>query len=143
MSIMKVFILIVSVICVLYSCDTSKLKQTSESQFIGTWKLTERGMLDEIEIKISKSDDGKLSGSISKLNNNKYVQLFMSEGDVLISDIQRHSNFEFGITEKKIAAPLFSSYGNSTSTEFTAVFDGKSTILLGNKGTEGKYIKIK
>jgi len=69
--------------------------------------------------------------------------MFMEVGDKIVTGIKRNSNFEFVISEKKIAAPLFSAYGQSTSTEFVATFESKDKILLGNNGTQGKYIRIK
>ncbi|HZH86498.1 MAG TPA: hypothetical protein VFD77_04210 [Brumimicrobium sp.] len=74
--------------------------------------------------------------------SNKYVSLFMEEGNVLMTGIARSSNYEFVITERKIAAPLFSAYGQSTLTNFKATFDGDNKILLGNKGSEGSYLRV-
>jgi hypothetical protein len=119
------------------------MTETPDSQFIGKWRLSERGMFEGIEIEILKDKKGKFTGAVTKLNDNKYVQMFMQEGDILLSEIKRNSNFSFVISEKKIAAPLFSAYGQSTTTEFEAAFDGKEKILLGKNGTSGSYIKLK
>ncbi|PWH85068.1 hypothetical protein DIT68_10530 [Brumimicrobium oceani] len=119
------------------------MSETPDSQFIGKWKLSERGMLEGIEIEISKDKKGNFIGLVTKLNDDKYVNMFMEKGDKLLSAIKRNSNFEFVITEKKIAAPLFSAYGQSTTTEFKAVFSGTNKILLGNNGSDGTYLKVK
>lgn len=139
---MKYFVFILSII-ILSSCDSSKLTKTPDYQFVGTWRLTDRGMFENIEIEILKENNGTFTGVVKKLNDDKYVKLFMEVGDKIVSGIKRNSNFEFVITEKKIAAPLFSAYGQSTSTEFVATFESKDKILLGNNGTQGKYIRIK
>lgn len=139
---MKYLLFVLSFIVLSSSCDTAKLSETPDSQFIGSWKLIDHGILENIEVEISKDSKGKLSGVVTKLNDNKYVQLFMEKGDVLISEIKRNSNYEFVISEKKIAAPLFSAYGQSTTSEFRANFDGKDNIVLGNNGLEGKYVKL-
>jgi hypothetical protein len=124
------------------SCDRSKMSETSDQQFVGTWKLTGRSMLEGIEVQIKKNPDGTFKGTLATLNNNKYVQLFMSIGDEFVTGIQRHSNFQFEISEKKIAAPLFSAYGQSTSVTFNVEFKNKNEILLGNSGVDGRYIRV-
>lgn len=139
---MKYLIVTLCLILTASSCDTSKMIKTPDSQFLGTWRLSERGMFEGIEIEISQDKKGKFIGAITKLNDNKYVQMFMQEGDKLLSGIKRNSNFSFVISEKKIAAPLFSAYGQSTTTEFEAEFDGKDKILLGKNGNSGAYIRL-
>lgn len=126
----------------LLSCDSSKLKETPSSQFIGTWKLVDRGILENIEVEISMDKKGNLVGLISKLNEDKYVQLFMAEGDKFVAGIKRNSNFEFVLSEKRIAAPLFSAYGQSTTDEFNVQFEGKNKIILGANGTSGVYVRV-
>ncbi|WP_146194189.1 hypothetical protein [Brumimicrobium oceani] len=140
---MKYLIIALSLLTIVSSCDTKKMSETPDSQFIGKWKLSERGMLEGIEIEISKDKKGNFIGLVTKLNDDKYVNMFMEKGDKLLSAIKRNSNFEFVITEKKIAAPLFSAYGQSTTTEFKAVFSGTNKILLGNNGSDGTYLKVK
>ena len=130
-------------ITTLLSCNSSKLKETSDTQFEGKWTLTERSMLNGIEIEITKDNEGSFKGVITKLNDNKYVQMFMSEGDKLVSKIDRKSNFEFEVSEKKIAAPLFSQYGQSTTEKFKATFETKDKIVLGKNGDDGYYTRIK
>ena len=140
---MKYLIVILSLMTIASSCDTSKMSETPDSQFLGTWVLSERGMFEGIEIEITKNKKGNFTGLVKKLNDNKYVQMFMQEGDKFLSGIKRNSNFKFVISEKKIAAPLFSAYGQSTTTEFDAKFDGKNKILLGKNGTSGSYQRLK
>jgi len=139
---MKYFVLIITII-IFSGCDSSKLTETPDSQFVGTWKLVDRGMFENIEIEILKEQNGDFVGVVKKINDDKYVKMFMEVGDKIVIGIKRNSNFEFVISEKKIAAPLFSAYGQSTSTEFVATFESKDKILLGNNGTQGKYIRIK
>ncbi|MBX2948332.1 MAG: hypothetical protein KF704_03555 [Crocinitomicaceae bacterium] len=140
---MKYLVITFSLIGILSSCDTSKMGEIPDSQFIGIWKLTDREMFEGLEIEISKDKKGNFTGVITKLNDDKYVKMFMTEGDKFISGIKRNSNFEFTISEKKIAAPLFSVYGQSTTSEFKVTFDGKNKIILGNNGSGGIYQKIK
>lgn len=140
---MKYLIIALSLLTIVLSCDTTNMSKTPDSQFIGKWRLSERGMFEGIEIEISKDKNGNFVGLVTKLNDEKYVTMFMQLGDRFLSGIKRNSNFEFVISEKKIAAPLFSAYGLNTTTEFKATFDGKDKILLGNKGSEGSYIKMK
>ncbi len=126
----------------LQGCDAEKLTKTPMDQFIGTWKLEGRGILENIEIEIFKNEDGSFRGKVNSLNDNKYVHLFMEVGDDIITGIQRSSNYQFTITEKKIAAPLFAAYGQNTSKEFAASFENENTILLGNNGVEGKLVRV-
>lgn len=130
------------ILFVLSACDSSKTVETPVSHFIGKWKLVNRGMFDRIIVEITEDDEGNFSGNVVKLNDNKYVRLFMEVGYKLISNIKRNSNFEFVITEKKIAAPLFSAYGQSTSTDIIAVFDGKNKIVFNKNGIDGNYVRI-
>lgn len=127
----------------LLSCDSSKLTPTSDTQFKGIWKFEGRGMLNNIEVEIKKDDKGNWVGLAKKLNDDKYVNMFMTVGDVVIPKIKRNSNFEFVVTEKKVAAALFATYGQSSSVDFTATFKDKNTILLGNNGTSGQYVRVK
>lgn len=139
---MKFLIVVLSLLTLTISCESSILLETPESHFIGKWRLSERGMLEGLEIEIKKDKTGNLIGEITKLNEDKYVTIFMEEGDKFMTKIKRKSNFEFVISEKKIAAPLFSTYGQSTTKEFKVTFDGNDKILLGNNGSEGAYVRL-
>lgn len=119
-----------------------KTQEISEDKFIGLWELKGRGMFDGIQIRIEK-DNGKLIGKIAKLNNNKLVKMFAEVNDVWVSDIKRQSNFEFKITEKKIAKDLFSLYNIASSEEFEAEFIDDKTIGLGTGISSAQNSKIK
>jgi hypothetical protein len=127
----------------LISCDSGKMTETPDSQFEGNWKVSGRSMFEGIEVEIVKDDEGNFTGAVSKLNENKFVLMFMEVGDKFVSGIRRNSNFEFVLSEKKIAAPLFSAYGQGTTTSFDVTFDGKDKILLGEEGNSGTYIRVK
>lgn len=119
------------------------MSEIPQSQFIGRWQLAERGILTGVEVEIMKDEKGNYIGNAVKLNDNKYVAMFMEKGDKLISGIKRNSNFKFTISEKKIAAPLFSLYGQSTTKKYEATFEGNDKILLGKNGASGVYLRVK
>lgn len=120
------FLMIVS----LLACNTSKLKETSMDKFIGEWKIEGRSMFEGMTISINKNKEGKLKGVISKLNDNKYINMFAEINDTWVSSINRNSNYSFSITEKKIGAQLFSLYGQSTSTKFNTQFIDDNTFAI-------------
>ncbi len=113
------------------ACDSSRTSKTPIDQFIGTWELEGRDMFTGIQIEITKSGDNKIVGLVTKTNNDKYVQMFLEVGDVWVSSINRSSNYEFNLTEKKLAAKLFSIYGQGSSKEFKVQFIDKNTFGLG------------
>lgn len=124
------------------SCDTNHLSKTSIDQFNGIWELKGRSLFNEIQIEIKIDKTGKVSSEVIKLNNNKYVELFLSEGDEWVKSIRRNSNFEFVITELKLAAPLFAIYGNSKTKEWNAVFKNKDCFGISeNKNPEKSSIE--
>lgn len=123
---LKFFLLLVGLMFV--SCDSNQFSKTPMNQFEGVWELKGRDMFENMQIEIKLDEDGKIHSKIIKLNDNKFVRLFLSEGDQWVKDIRRTSNYEFVITEKKIAAPLFSVYGNSTSKEWNSVFKNEDCI---------------
>jgi RNase P/RNase MRP subunit p29 len=118
------------------------MSPTPDEQFIGKWRLVERGMFDGIEVQIAKDNEGNFEGIITKLNDDKYVKMFMEVGDKFVSGIKRNSNFEFTLKEKRIASPLFSAYGESTTNEFKVTIDGSNKILLGENGISGTYERV-
>ena len=130
------------IILIFTGCDTDKMSKTSDTQFLGDWKLSGRSMFEGIEVKITKDKNNVMKGTIIKLNDNKYIQIFMEVGDVLITGITRNSNFKFTVKEKKIAHRLFSAYGQSTTKEYIAQFESKNKILLGKEGSDGFYIRV-
>jgi hypothetical protein len=110
-----------------FSCSGNLIP---DDKFIGTWEMKGRGMFEGIQIRIVK-EDGKLIGKILRLNDNKFIKMFADSNDVWVSEIRRTSDFEFKLTEKKIAKDLFSLYGLSTSQEYKAEFIDDNTIGLG------------
>lgn len=132
---------------ILFACDTSKMSETPDSKFIGTFELKGRSMFDKMEITI-KRENKNLIGRITKVNNNKFVKLFCDSNDVWISEIKRNSNFEFAITENKIGKALFSLYDLSTKNEYKCQFINKTDFALCGKSenpqnSELIYKKIK
>lgn len=139
--------IIISVSLFISSCDTEGLSEIPMEQFIGTWSLQGRGMLEGMEIEIKKEEE-QLIGRVSKLNDNKYIQLFSTNNDVWVSEISRRSNYQFRLTEKKIARELFALYGLSSSNEFKVEFIDKDIIGLSGEGKDPKnatirYVRIK
>lgn len=139
--------IIFSVLLFLTSCNTEGLSEIPMEQFIGTWSLQGRGMFDGMEIEITQ-ENGQLIGRISKLNDNKYIQLFSATNDIWVSEISRRSNYQFRLTEKKIARELFSLYGLSSSNEFRVEFIDKDIFGLSGEGKNPKnssirYVRIK
>lgn len=137
-----IFFILISLM--IYNCNSNNLEETPMENFIGSWKLEGRGMFDGIEIKI----DTNFKGKITKLNANKYVNMFAEVGDTWVSGIKRSSNFEFKLTEKKIGSPIFKLYGQKTRTKFSVQFIHKDTIGLvsGNSnplGSRIRYVRIK
>jgi hypothetical protein len=132
---------LIFVFFLLFSCDTAKFSETSDSKFIGTFELKGRTMFEGIEITI-KREDKELIGRISKLNDNKFVKLFCDSNDVWISEIHRNSNFEFSITENKIGKSLFSLYDLPTSNEFKSQFVNTTDFAISGKSEEPLNSKI-
>ncbi|MEX2483598.1 MAG: hypothetical protein WED10_03530 [Brumimicrobium sp.] len=116
------------------SCESGNFSKTPINQFEGTWELKGRDIFNKIQVKISIDENDKVFGEVVKLNDNKYVQLFLSKGDPWITSITRNSNYEFKLSEKKIAAPLFAQYENSTTKTWNVVFKNKNCFGI----SEGK-----
>ena len=123
-----------------FSC-ADKLKETPDDKFVGQWTMQGRSMFEGIVIDITKQD-GKLSGRIIKLNDNKLIKMFADTNDVWVSSIERLSNFEFKLTEKKIAKDLFSVYGLPTSQTFNVEFVNDSTIGLATESADPRKSTI-
>ncbi|TRX59038.1 hypothetical protein FNH22_10945 [Fulvivirga sp. M361] len=126
-------ILVSFILTALIGCS-DKYSRVDDEKFVGTWRLEGRSMFDGITIEIARNDNGELIGRIQKLNDNKYIQMFANIGDTWVSDISRNSNFQFRMTEKKIARELFGLYGLSSSTEFKVEFINENTIGLSTGG---------
>jgi TATA-box binding protein (TBP) (component of TFIID and TFIIIB) len=121
---------------------SNKLKETPAENFIGLWKIEGRSMFDGIQIKIEKKEN-EFIGRIYKLNDNKMVKLFVDSNDIWVSGIERRSNFEFALTEKKIAKDLFTLYGLPTSQEFKVEFFNKNTFGLAVDNSKPLNSKIR
>lgn len=137
----------ISVSLFISSCNTDGLTEIPMEQFVGTWSLQGRAMFEGIEIEIVK-EDGQLIGRLTNLNDNKYIQMFSVPNDLWVSEISRRSNYQFRLTEKKIARELFALYGLSTSNQFKAEFIDKDIIGLSGEGKEPKnatirYVRVK
>lgn len=131
------------ILVILSSCSET-FEKISEKDFIGNWELNGRKMLDGIQITI-KEENGKIVGRLTKLNDNKYVQFFADSNDIWIPDINRISNYQFRLSEKKIGYELFALYGLETTQAFKVEFLDKNTIGLsaGNSDPEKSEIKYK
>ena len=130
-----------------FSCNSNKFNKTPIDSFIGTWELEGREMFNGIKIKIEESENGKLKGKVIKLNDNKYIKMFVEINDIWVTDISRSSNYRFKLTEKKIANSLFAMYGQKTIFEYKAEFIDNNTIGLGTRNSDLiesqiKYIRI-
>ena len=115
---------------VVLSCDTSKFKKTPIDNFVGVWELQGRPMFEGIKIRIEKNEANEFAGKVVAINEDKYVKMFVDSADLWVTDIKQSSNFEFRLTEKKIASELFALYGQDTKTEFKVQFINKDTFGL-------------
>lgn len=140
---MRLIIMTLLISTLILGCDTTKMNETDIAQFEGSWKLEGRGIYEGIEMELKNTGKDDFVGTITKLNDNKYVKMFMEVGDKFVTSISRNSNYEFTLTEKKIASELFSMYGQSTTQNYIAVFENKDTINLDPSGTECHYVRIK
>lgn len=131
---MKRILILIFIGCLFVSCDSNKLEKIPMEKFIGIWELKGRTMFEGIKIEIKPSGNSELVGRIVHLNQNKYVNIFANINDIWVSEISRSSNYQFKITEKKIANELFALYGISSSTEFSGEFLDSNIIGLA-KGT--------
>jgi hypothetical protein len=121
--------LLTLICCSCFMSCTDKFREVPASRFIGTWKLTGRDMLEDMQVQIVEVD-GSLVGRIVQMNNNKFVRLFVDSNAVWVSGIERTSNFQFRLKENKIGKELFSVYDLPTSTEFDVQFIDENTFAL-------------
>jgi len=143
---MRILTYLTFILLILTSCSET-FEKIPENDFIGTWELNGRKMLNGIQVTIAE-ENGKLVGRLSRLNENKYVQFFADSNDIWVPEINRISNYQFRLTEKKIGNELFSLYGLQSSQEFKVEFLDKNTFGLsaGNSDpdkSEIKYRRIK
>ncbi len=64
-------------------------------------------MFNGIKVKIEIDENNNLLGKVVQINNEKYVKMFVENGDTWVTKIKRSSNYELKLTEKKIASKLF------------------------------------
>nr|WP_321356996.1 hypothetical protein [uncultured Draconibacterium sp.] len=133
---MNKFIFLSIITLLFVSCDSSKLDETPIEKFIGVWEIQGRTMFDGIEVSIEKNGSGSVVGKVVKLNDNKYVQMFLEENAVWVTGIKRSSNYQFKLTERKIASELFSLYGQKTSVEFEVQFINDNLFGLGTGNSD-------
>lgn len=124
----------------IFSCS-DKFNKVPDDKFVGLWEIKGRTMFEGIQIKIVK-EKSNFTGRITKLNNNKFIKLFADSNDVWVSGISRTSNFEFKLTEKKIAKDLFALYGQSTSQEFKVQFIDDNTFGIANESSDPTTSKV-
>lgn len=127
----------------LASCDTTKLSKTSDDLFVGVWSISGETILDGVEVEITKDANGNFAGHITKLNEDKLVQMFMAEGDKLITGVKRLSNFEFELSEKKIASKLFAEYDQSTTVKYKVEFEDSDRIVVMETGAKKVFVRVK
>lgn len=139
---MKSLLLIHILLFFMFSCDTTKYSEVPLSKFEGTWELYGRNMFNGIQINIVTDDKGSMTGHIVKLNEHKLIKMFVDSNDVWISSISRKSNYQFKLTEKKIARELFSLYGLSSSQEFSVEFIDDNTFGLSKGGADPKVSEV-
>jgi len=130
-------------IFLLISCDASKLSPTPDSKFIGVWELHGRDMLEGIHVSIVRNQSGDLEGRVVKLNDNKYVRLFLDSNSVFIPKISRNSNFEFALSENKVGREIFGTYGLETQAQFSVQFLNNNIIVLSDKANDSSIKKSK
>jgi hypothetical protein len=138
---MKIKRLTILVLVVLIVSCGKKVDEVPMDKFLGLWELKGRAMFEGIQIRIDKQGQ-KLTGKIVKLNDNKLVKLFADNGDTWVSEITRSSNYQFRLTEKKLAKDLFSLYGVSTSQEFKIELIDDNTIGLGTDSSDPQHATI-
>lgn len=136
-------IIIIVISFLMLSCDTNVLHKIPMKSFVGTWKLQGRTMFDGIKIKITEDENGNFVGKVAELNDNKYINLFVSVGDTWVTGIGRSSNFEFVLTEKKIAGKLFSLYGLDTTQDYKVKFIDNNTFGLGTGSADPSQSSIR
>lgn len=129
---------------VLYSCNTGSFQKVPKDNFTGTWEIVGRQNLEGIQIEIKKNNQNQLTGKVKKLNDNKLVNMFLDTNDVFIKRIDRRSNFQFELVEKKIGHQLFAIYEIDTDAKFEVILNDGSFINFSENSENRKvgYKKI-
>lgn len=128
--------LVISYFSFFSSCDTNKLNKIPIEKFVGLWEIHGRPMFDGIKLRIEKNENGEIVGKVVKLNENKYVKMFVDSSNTWVSEIKQSSNFEFKLTEKKIGGELLALYGQETTKEFNAEFIDENTLGLASGNSD-------
>lgn len=124
------------------ACSSDPFKETPMDRFEGTWELRGRKDFNGIRIKIDSKNGKKFKGRVVELNDNKMVRLFVDSNDVWVSNIERLSNFEFELTEKKVAHDLFGMYDLPTKEIHTVQFVNDDRFEL-NGDDDVYYQRVK
>lgn len=136
--------IIILLLCT-YSCNPSKLKEIPIDQFIGKWEIENNSIYNGIQIEFKKDKKSQIYGSIIKLTDNKWCQIFADSSFVLYTDIKRNSNFQFSLTENRIGKEFMSLYDLPTKSEYIIEFIDTNTIAFvkGNKKAIYSDYKLK
>jgi hypothetical protein len=127
-----------------FSC---KFNYIDKSDFEGTWELTGRPGVSGMLVEISQRND-RYTGTIVRPPDAKELAGFLQEGSLWISSIQRNSNFQFIIVEKRPAETLMHQYDLPTVTEWHVEFIHKDTLGLSRgesdpQNSKIRYIRVK
>lgn len=131
-------------VMIFYGCDSDAFHKVPEDNFLGTWEIVGRQNLKGIQIEIKRNDKNELDGRVTKLNDNKLVNMFLDTNEVFIKRITRKSNFQFELVEKKLGYKLFSIYGMDTDASFSVVLNGNDFISFSENSDDKKvgYKKV-
>ena len=129
-------------IMVFYGCSSGAFQKVSEDKFIGIWEIIGRKNLEGIQIEIQKNNKKELEGRVIKRNNNKLVNMFIDSNEVFIKRIERASNYQFVLVEKKLGHTLFSIYGIDTEAKYEVEFNGEAFINF-SKNSDNKKVGYK
>lgn len=130
----------------LFSCSDEYQKKEL-TDFNGTWMVQGAGITDSVQFTIEIQED-RVTSQITQLNSNKWVKDFSVVGDKWVSTIERESNYQFKLKEKKIASDLFSLYDLSTSASYFVQFAHPDTICLSSSKSKilkstHRYVRVK
>lgn len=131
----KLSVLALLFVSVFLTACKGKTTPIPDDQFVGIWEIKGADLTDGMQIQIKK-ENNRLVGRVLKLNDNKYVRLFVDSNDVWITEINRRSNFEFKLSENKVGKALFSVYGQKTAQEFQVQFIDGRTFGLAPDGSD-------
>lgn len=142
---MRLFYCILSLLFL--SACSAEYQKKELTDFNGTWKVVGNSTLQDIQFSI-QIDGKKVKSEIVNLNENKWVNQFSEVGDKWISSVERESNFQFKISEKRIGSGIFSLYDLPSSNTYFAQFAHQDTLCLSTSKnkvlkSQYRYIRIK